>query len=290
MVREGGRSPATGPSARRDASRRHTRAVREVPWRRRSRRSSSCAAAGGCTRTGRPSWTGPCGSPTPSSSAGATAGRRCCSALGVEPGDRVAYIAPNTLAQLESFYAVPQIGAVLVPINYRLTADDFAYIIGHCGAKVVCAHADYLDAIDGIRDQIPGVRTSSRWTEPAPAGSTTRGRRPIRRAFDRPADRRDRPPHDQLHQRHHRPAQGRDDHPPQRVHERGRHAGPRPHDRCGAVPVDPADVPRQRLDLRLDRHGGGRDPCVPAPRSIRRGSSTRSPPSGSRCCAPLRPC
>ncbi len=41
--------------------------------------------------------------------------------LGVAQGDRVAYIAPNTHAQLESFYAVPQIGAVLVPINYRLT-------------------------------------------------------------------------------------------------------------------------------------------------------------------------
>ncbi len=37
--------------------------------------------------------------------------------LGVSRGDRVAYIAPNTHAQLESFYAVPQIGAVLVPIN-----------------------------------------------------------------------------------------------------------------------------------------------------------------------------
>ena len=46
----------------------------------------------------------------------------------------MAYIAPNTHAQLESFYAVPQIGAVLVPINYRLTADEFAYIINHSGA------------------------------------------------------------------------------------------------------------------------------------------------------------
>src|SRR5690242_15821259 len=78
--------------------------------------------------------------------------------LGVQQGDRVAYIAPNTHAQLESFYAVPQLGAVLVPINYRLTADDFAYIIGHSGASVVCAHSDYLEAVDGIRDQIPGVR------------------------------------------------------------------------------------------------------------------------------------
>jgi fatty-acyl-CoA synthase len=78
-------------------------------------------------------------------------------ALGVQQGDRVAYIAPNTHSHLEAYYAVPQIGAVLVPINYRLLPEDFEYIINHCGATVVCAHEDYLDAIDGIRDKLPGV-------------------------------------------------------------------------------------------------------------------------------------
>src|SRR5512144_143871 len=78
-------------------------------------------------------------------------------ALGVRQGDRVVYIAPNTHAQLESFYAVPQIGAVLVPVNFRLTPDDFAYIINHSGARIVCAHSDYLDAVDGIRAQLPNV-------------------------------------------------------------------------------------------------------------------------------------
>src|SRR5246127_3327238 len=78
--------------------------------------------------------------------------------LGVRPGDRVATIAPNTHAQLASFYAVPQLGAVLVPINYRLAADDFAYIVNHSGAKVVCAHGDQLDTVDSIRAQLPGVR------------------------------------------------------------------------------------------------------------------------------------
>ena len=78
--------------------------------------------------------------------------------LGVAAGDRVATIAPNTHAQLEAFYAVPQIGAVLVPINYRLTAEDFVYIINHSGASVVCVDADYLDAVDSVRDQLPGVR------------------------------------------------------------------------------------------------------------------------------------
>src|SRR5439155_8131519 len=78
-------------------------------------------------------------------------------ALGVKQGDRVAYIAPNTHAQLESFYAIPQIGAVLVPLNYRLIADDFLYLTNHSGARVVCAHSDYLDVIDGIRSQLPNV-------------------------------------------------------------------------------------------------------------------------------------
>jgi fatty-acyl-CoA synthase len=78
--------------------------------------------------------------------------------LGVAQGDRVATIAPNTHAQLEAFYAVPQIGAVLVPINYRLTAEDFVYIVNHSGSTVVCVHSDYLAVVDEVRDQMPEVR------------------------------------------------------------------------------------------------------------------------------------
>jgi fatty-acyl-CoA synthase len=77
--------------------------------------------------------------------------------LGVTQGTRVATIAPNTHAQLESFYAVPQTGAVLVPVNYRLTAADFVYIVNHSGASVVCVDRDYLEEVDGVRDQMPEV-------------------------------------------------------------------------------------------------------------------------------------
>ncbi len=84
--------------------------------------------------------------------------REALQKLGVECGDRVAYIAPNTHRQLESFYAVPQIGAVLVPINFRLTPADFAYIINHSGAEVVCVHQAYLAAVDGIRSDLGQVR------------------------------------------------------------------------------------------------------------------------------------
>src|SRR5438105_6504463 len=79
-------------------------------------------------------------------------------AMGVGQGDRVAYIAPNTHEQLESFYSVPQIGAVLVPINYRLTAEDFVYITSHSGARVLCVHPDYVEVVDRVRDQLPNVK------------------------------------------------------------------------------------------------------------------------------------
>jgi fatty-acyl-CoA synthase len=78
--------------------------------------------------------------------------------LGVRPGDRVATIAPNTHGHLEAFYSVPQIGAVLVPINYRLAPEDFAYIVNHSGASVVCADGNYLSQVDTVRHQMPDVR------------------------------------------------------------------------------------------------------------------------------------
>src|SRR5438105_13667324 len=59
--------------------------------------------------------------------------------LGVAQNDRVAYSAPNTHAQLESFYAGPQIGAVLVRVNYRMTPADLVYLMNHSEAEISVA-------------------------------------------------------------------------------------------------------------------------------------------------------
>src|SRR2546423_3156553 len=64
--------------------------------------------------------------------------------LGVAPGDRVASLPPNVHQQLESFYAVPQVSPVLRPGNYRLSADDLAYIIDHSRATLVFSPEEYL--------------------------------------------------------------------------------------------------------------------------------------------------
>ncbi len=77
--------------------------------------------------------------------------------LGTGPGDRIAYIAPNTHAHLEGFYAVPQTGAVIVPLNYRLLPTDWTYLVNHSGSRVLCVHADFLDQVDSVRHEMPGV-------------------------------------------------------------------------------------------------------------------------------------
>ena len=78
--------------------------------------------------------------------------------LGIGPGDRVATIAANSSSHLEQFYAIPLLGAVIVPLNYRLTGDDFAYLVGHSGATVVCVDGEHLEAVDKVREHMPDVR------------------------------------------------------------------------------------------------------------------------------------
>jgi fatty-acyl-CoA synthase len=56
---------------------------------------------------------------------------------GVEPGDRVAILAPNVPELLEAHFAVLRVRAALVAINTRLHASEVGTILDHCGARVV---------------------------------------------------------------------------------------------------------------------------------------------------------
>ncbi|MHB8145861.1 MAG: acyl--CoA ligase family protein [Vulcanimicrobiaceae bacterium] len=63
--------------------------------------------------------------------------------LGVQSGDRVAVIAPNTSPTLEAHYAVPLAGGVLCALNTRLMPDEIAYILEHCGASIVIYDGEF---------------------------------------------------------------------------------------------------------------------------------------------------
>ncbi|MFC6953823.1 long-chain-fatty-acid--CoA ligase [Halorubellus litoreus] len=74
---------------------------------------------------------------------------------GVAKGDRVAVLDPNTHYQLEAAYGIMQLGAVHTPLNYRLTPDDYAYILEDAGVDVVYADHEYAEKIQAVRDDVP---------------------------------------------------------------------------------------------------------------------------------------
>ncbi|CCH88998.1 Acyl-CoA synthetase (AMP-forming)/AMP-acid ligase II [Modestobacter italicus] len=71
-------------------------------------------------------------------------------ALGVGEGERVAVVSHNSARLLELLYAVPSFGRVLVPINFRLSPAEFAYIAEHSGASVLLADPEVEQQLAGI--------------------------------------------------------------------------------------------------------------------------------------------
>ena len=80
--------------------------------------------------------------------------------MGVRKGDRVCILSPNSHFFLESFYATSRIGAILVPLNYRLAATDHQYILNHSGVETVLVDWEYTQTIDRIR---PGLKSVEHW-------------------------------------------------------------------------------------------------------------------------------
>ena len=74
--------------------------------------------------------------------------------VGIEPGDRVAVLAPNTVTALEPHFAVPLAGAVLVMLNTRLKAGELEWILNHCGAKALIADPQLLPILQPVLDNL----------------------------------------------------------------------------------------------------------------------------------------
>jgi fatty-acyl-CoA synthase len=100
-------------------------------------------------------------------------------AAGAGRGDRVAAMLPNVAEMLELHFAVPGVGAVLVPINTRLAADELAYILEHSGARVL--------VVDDERAETAAAACAG-LAEPPVVLRPESGLRGARAALERPAD------------------------------------------------------------------------------------------------------
>ena len=74
---------------------------------------------------------------------------------GIRKGDHVAVMLPNTHYMLECFYGICQLGAVMVPLNYRLNAEDIEYIIKHSDSKMLIVDAEFTGPIEKIAEDLP---------------------------------------------------------------------------------------------------------------------------------------
>ena len=92
----------------------------------------------------------------------------------VEHGERVALVSPNSARFLTSFFGVSGYGRVLVPVNFRLNADEVAYIVEHSGARMLLVDPELDEALAGVtakeRIVLDGKQEAELFAE-APAGS-----------------------------------------------------------------------------------------------------------------------
>ncbi len=77
--------------------------------------------------------------------------------LGVQKGDRVAILMPNSHRILEAFFGTAILGAILMPMNFRLVPDDFEYILNHGGAKVLIIEEELAPLIEPIRKNLKSI-------------------------------------------------------------------------------------------------------------------------------------
>src|SRR5215470_3740951 len=79
-------------------------------------------------------------------------------AAGVEPGDRVAFLSTNCHRLLEAYYGVLEAGAVLLPLNVRLSARELAFVLNHSGTTVLFLQRRFLELAEAFRAELSTVK------------------------------------------------------------------------------------------------------------------------------------
>ena len=79
-------------------------------------------------------------------------------AKGVREGDRVAFLSVNCHRMLEAYFGVLEAGAVLLPLNYRLSSQELSYVLNDAGASALFLASDFTDLVNSFRADLRSVR------------------------------------------------------------------------------------------------------------------------------------
>src|SRR5437763_9950438 len=80
-------------------------------------------------------------------------------ALGVKPGQRIAYLGKNSDIYFELLMGAMKANVVMAPVNWRLAGPEVAFIIEDCKAAVLFVGPEFIEQARGIQPQLPSVRT-----------------------------------------------------------------------------------------------------------------------------------
>lgn len=74
--------------------------------------------------------------------------------LGVGKGDRVAILAQNSVVYVDLLYGLAKIGAILAPLNWRLTARELSYIAADCAPRAIVCGPEYAGVLAELRREV----------------------------------------------------------------------------------------------------------------------------------------
>ncbi len=90
--------------------------------------------------------------------------------LGAQAGERLVWCGPNSLEVLVTIHAARKALLVAVPLSYRFTADEMAYVIDNSDATLIVIDAEQAPLLATVRDQLPKVRDVIVFGGEVPAG------------------------------------------------------------------------------------------------------------------------
>lgn len=86
------------------------------------------------------------------------AGRVLKHHFGIGRGDRIAHLGANSPDLLVLLFACARLGAMLVPLNWRLATPEHRYILGNCQAKMLAVDPEFSDAAAQLSGELPGLQ------------------------------------------------------------------------------------------------------------------------------------